>query len=186
MEAIDLLFYLTCALWLAYELYLILARKGKPTGETRSNKPFLILFAIAITLAVNLSTIPFLGFPDHRAEFILLGTAVMWLGIALRYWAVRTLDKFFTTVIGMQEGHRLVKEGLYKYVRHPSYTGVVTTALGLGIALHNFLGLAILMVVILYGYNERMDYEEKVLAANFGKEYEEYAKNTKRLIPFVY
>jgi protein-S-isoprenylcysteine O-methyltransferase len=187
MDSVDAFFSLTCVLWFAYEVYLIVSHKGKTKDEkTKGNRLFLFLFFVAIVVGINFAYVPFSSFPDFRSGYILIGTAIIWLGIILRYWAIRTLGKFFTTVIGMQKGHRLVKGGPYRYIRHPSYTGALITVFGFGIALRNLIGLILMMAIVLFIYKTRIDYEEKVLTSNFGKEYKEYAKNTKRLIPWVY
>jgi protein-S-isoprenylcysteine O-methyltransferase Ste14 len=49
-------------------------------------------------------------------------------------------------------------------------------------SLYGFLIMPAIVPMLLY----RIGYEEKVLAANFGQEYEDYARRTWKLIPFVY
>ncbi|KAF9925542.1 hypothetical protein BGZ65_007681 [Modicella reniformis] len=44
---------------------------------------------------------------------------------ALRKWSFTTLDRFFTYQLTIRSGHRLVQTGPYKYLLHPSYTGLV-------------------------------------------------------------
>ena len=71
-------------------------------------------------------------------------------------------------------------------MRHPSYTGGLTTFIGLGLALANWLSLLGLMVMIVTVYIYRMNVEEKVLIVALGDEYLEYSRQTKRLIPGIY
>jgi protein-S-isoprenylcysteine O-methyltransferase Ste14 len=71
-------------------------------------------------------------------------------------------------------------------MRHPSYTGGLTSFFGLGLAFANWLSLAILMIIIVIVYLYRMHVEEKVLIASLGDEYLEYSRQTKRLIPGIY
>jgi protein-S-isoprenylcysteine O-methyltransferase Ste14 len=54
-----------------------------------------------------------------------------------------------------------------------------------GLALRTWVGT--LVIVALFGlvYSYRISVEEKALKAEFGQEYVDYAKKTKRLIPFI-
>jgi len=58
--------------------------------------------------------------------------------------------------------------------------------LGLGLALENWVSIAILVVLPLAGHLYRISVEEKVLVGHFGQSYADYMKRTKRLIPGVY
>ena len=63
---------------------------------------------------------------------------------------------------------------------------MLMTLLGLGLASRTWLGTIIIMVLfgLVIGY--RINVEEKALKGEFGKDYLEYAKKTKRLIPFLF
>jgi protein-S-isoprenylcysteine O-methyltransferase Ste14 len=63
-------------------------------------------------------------------------------GLALRLWAVLSLGRFFKVTVSIQEGHRVIRSGPYRLVRHPSYSGLLIALLGLGLALETWLGLA--------------------------------------------
>ena len=52
-----------------------------------------------------------------------VGVALMLLGEGLRIVALRTLGRFFTMRVAVLDGHRVVREGLYRFVRHPAYSG---------------------------------------------------------------
>jgi protein-S-isoprenylcysteine O-methyltransferase Ste14 len=78
----------------------------------------------------------------------------------------------------------LVRTGPYRYVRHPIYSGVLlflwASILGHLSILNAALGLIALAVVM-----ARVSVEERFLRSHY-PEYEEYARKSKRLIPFVY
>ena len=79
----------------------------------------------------------------------------------------------------------LNKGGLYKYVRHPSYTGGMLIVLGLG-GLVGGIGVAILSLwIMLHYWLDRIDREEQMLLAVFGQQYIDYMKKTKMFIPFI-
>jgi protein-S-isoprenylcysteine O-methyltransferase Ste14 len=123
------------------------------------------------------------GGPDLH---FLLGAAVLALGSSLRLWSVLTLGRFFRTTVVVQEGHRVVSAGPYRYVRHPSYSALMLNVLGLGLGLGSWLSLTVMLVLSGAGLVPRILVEEKVLTDSLGAEYGSYRRRTKRLIPFIY
>jgi protein-S-isoprenylcysteine O-methyltransferase Ste14 len=109
----------------------------------------------------------------------------MVMGITLRQWSILVLGRFFSTTVKIISGHRIVTNGPYCLIRHPAYTGSLLTLVGLGLASRTWVGT--LVIVALFGlvYSYRISVEEKALKAEFGQEYVDYAKKTKRLIPFI-
>ncbi|MGZ7119589.1 MAG: methyltransferase family protein [Methanobacterium sp.] len=114
-----------------------------------------------------------------------IGISLMILGILLRQWSIWVLGRFFSGVVGVQENQKVIDRGPYAYVRHPSYTGALMILVGIGLAVQSW-GAAIMLIVlfaIAYGY--RIYVEEKAMISQFGDEYIQYAKRTKRIIPFI-
>ena len=124
-----------------------------------------------------------LALPGNPWAWLLIGVLVMCGGAVFRYWAIITLGRFFRFEVMVQDEHRVVTGGPYRFVRHPSYTGVLLIQLGLGIALGNFLSIAICMCVPVLGFLPRIQHEEAALEEGLGTEYRAYAAGTKRLIP---
>ena len=114
------------------------------------------------------------------------GLALMAAGMLVRWWAIRTLGRYFTRSVRIFEDHRLVRGGLYRHVRHPSYTGYLLGDLGLGLALSNWLAVLVIMLPTAAALAYRIRVEERALLEGFGGEYAEYARGTKRLIPKVF
>jgi len=77
-------------------------------------------------------------------------------------------------------------EGPYRFLRHPSYTGMLMILLGLGLASRTWLGTVIILALFSLVISYRIRVEEDALKAEFGTEYLEYAKKTKRLFPFLF
>ncbi len=96
------------------------------------------------------------------------------------------MGRYFTPEVTIQPGQRVIDQGLYRFLRHPSYTGTFITLLGYGLALTNGLSLAIMLVLPGLAYAFRMRVEEVALREAFGDEYRDYMRRTKRLIPFSY
>ena len=113
------------------------------------------------------------------------GILLMVLGILVRLWAIVVLGRFFTFTICVQQNQKVVDYGPYRFIRHPSYLGMLVTVIGIGVALQSWGG--ILVIVVLFGLaiGYRMHIEEKFLVSELGDEYLQYMRRTKRLIPFV-
>jgi protein-S-isoprenylcysteine O-methyltransferase Ste14 len=117
---------------------------------------------------------------------LLVGLLLMWLGIALRQWAVWTLGRFFTVVVRVTDGQSVVDRGPYRWVRHPSYAGLLLTLLGLGVALGNWLSLLALAILPLIGLVIRVRVEERALLDALGEPYRSYAGSRRRLVPGIW
>jgi protein-S-isoprenylcysteine O-methyltransferase Ste14 len=96
------------------------------------------------------------------------------------------LGRFFTVNVAIAKDHRVVSDGPYRFVRHPSYTGALVAFIGLGILVHNWMAALLLVVPITIMFLWRIHIEERALSAALGKAYTDYMARTKRLIPFVY
>lgn len=131
------------------------------------------------------SAVPGAGLPGGWATFV-LGIALMWLGILLRQWSVWTLGRSFTVVVRVAEGQSVVSHGPYRWVRHPSYTGLMLTLVGLGVALGNWLSVLALLVLPLLGIIVRIRVEERALLDALGEPYQQYAASRRRLVPGVW
>lgn len=127
-----------------------------------------------------------LALPGSPWTWLFVGVLVMCGGAALRYWAIVTLGRFFSFEVVVQDSHRVITGGPYRFVRHPSYTGILLIQLGLGIALGNLLSIAVCMAVPVLGFFARIQHEEAVLEEGLGTEYRAYAARTKRLIPGIW
>ena len=115
-----------------------------------------------------------------------LGVALIVSGVAFRWYSIRVLGKYFSVQLGVQPDQTVMKDGPYRWVRHPSYTGSLITMLGFGLAFTNWLCLVSVPLIVFMGYVYRANVEERMLVAALGDPYREYMRDTKRFIPFVY
>jgi protein-S-isoprenylcysteine O-methyltransferase len=115
-----------------------------------------------------------------------VGVAVMISGIIFRQYVIAVLGKFFTAQVQIQANHQLIKAGPYRYIRHPSYLGILVLALGLGIAVANWISLLLCILLPFIGIMQRIRVEEKELEKYFGKQYQDYRKSTWAFIPYIY
>jgi len=81
--------------------------------------------------------------------------------------------------------HKLVTDGWFKYIRHPMYLGGFCQIIGGAFIFSSFYTLIFCIIIIPF-FLLRIRIEEKMLLEEFGDEYEEYKKDTKKIIPFIY
>jgi protein-S-isoprenylcysteine O-methyltransferase Ste14 len=115
----------------------------------------------------------------------LLALALMVAGVGIRWAAVVTLGRFFTVEIAVQAAHPVIRAGPYRFVRHPSYTGLLLAFAGFGFYLADWFSLVMLLVPNAAAVMNRIVKEEAVLRASLGSPYTAYCAQTKRLIPGV-
>ena len=116
---------------------------------------------------------------------MLLATLLLWLGIALRLTAMRTLGRYFKFVVAIQSGHRVVQSGIYRRLRHPAYTGGLLILTAYGLSFGNWISFAF-MVLSFASVLRRIFIEEAALAQSLGQPYREYMKHSWRLIPGIW
>ncbi len=114
------------------------------------------------------------------------GFALMAGGIALRFAAIAQLGRLHTPNVAIRADHRIVDSGLYRRVRHPSYTGALLALLGFALALGNLWSVAVFAVALPAIYLYRIQEEEAALLQAFGPAYTAYCRRTWRLVPWLY
>jgi protein-S-isoprenylcysteine O-methyltransferase Ste14 len=185
----NLLFYIIWLIWFLSEVFLNRFFQSKSKNSKALDQSS--LWVIWITISVSM----FLGnFINSFYQFSLLnyswfnylGLLVITIGIVIRFIAIYTLGKFFTVNLAVHKHQKVVQTGLYRFVRHPSYSGSLVSFLGFGLSLNNWVSLLIIFIPVLLSFINRIFIEEKLLKENIGADYIAYCKKTYRLIPFLY
>jgi protein-S-isoprenylcysteine O-methyltransferase Ste14 len=155
--------------------------------EDRGNR---WIFGPIVLLTIGLAVLP--AYLDGRDLWVsgdaitpYLGLTFLTVGGALRLAAVFVLGRRFTGLVAIQKDHRLETEGLYRHIRHPSYTGLLMFMAGYVLVFRCWLGL-FLVAGTLAILRARMDAEEALLKSEFGEEYVSYRGRTWRLVPWLY
>ena len=155
--------------------------------KARSDRGSRVVIWLGIFAAIFLSDY----FATHNIApipepFFYIGIILMLGGIVFRQWAIWILGRFFSTRVRIVSDHRIVMEGPYGFLRHPSYTGMLMILIGLGLASRTWLGTVIILAMFSLVIGYRIKVEENALKTEFGAAYFEYGKRTKRLIPFLF
>ncbi len=96
------------------------------------------------------------------------------------------LGRFATGLLVIEDNHKLINTGIYKFIRHPIYLGTLLGVLGFGLIYCAIILTTLCLITYFLVFRQRMIYEEKILENEFGEEYIKYKSQTKRLIPFLY
>lgn len=140
----------------------------------------------AVGMGLTGATMGSLGGVRGSGILNLAGFVLCLAGLGLRYWARRTLGRFFTIGVVRQEGHTVVETGPYGRVRHPAYLGFVLYYLGFPIIVGSWGGLLLLSLPSLVVFLMLVRIEDSRLADALGPEYRAYQSRTHRLIPGVW
>ncbi len=153
-----------------------------------------VLPVILITsIGFIVTAIDFIFLQNLKFQFFgLIGLALVIIGGYLRTKARLELKKkagfdnlVSTSRLQIVEGQQLVKDGLYKHVRHPLYLGEILRNFGIVSIFSSGIGILFIMVGTIF-LLFRIKPEEEMLVEAFGSDYEDYKRKTKRLIPYIY
>ncbi|NIM95233.1 MAG: hypothetical protein GTO18_16165 [Anaerolineales bacterium] len=137
----------------------------------------------AASLVASFATRGQLVIPEEPIKTI--GFIIFGLGVLLFTYALFYLREAFGGNV-QPVTEELITAGPYKFVRHPLYLAMLIMCLGLGIAMRSIWGLAIALLLFFPLCIYRAKLEEASLLDKFEEEWEDYAKGTKLIIPFVY
>jgi protein-S-isoprenylcysteine O-methyltransferase Ste14 len=185
-----LIFWIAFVIWTLPEVFAWKAKRSVDPSSARDQGSLSLIVAlwwIGIALDFSLSLfLPQAAISWRRTLLFTAGICLMLLGVALRWYSVSVLGKYFTFDVAIHSGQVLVEVGPYRYIRHPSYSGALLSLLGFGLALGNWAGLAASLLCLGFAYAYRIPVEEAALASALGETYRQYLKRTWRLVPFLF
>lgn len=127
-------FWVTYTIWVASEWTFIIARRSKDrTKEQDRGSLNLLMAAIWLGLGLDFTLaflVPQAAIGWERQGVFFLGIGLMLAGMAFRWYSIAVLGKYFTVDVAVHAGQTVVEAGPYRYIRHPSYTGVLVTFVG--------------------------------------------------------
>jgi protein-S-isoprenylcysteine O-methyltransferase Ste14 len=186
-------FIMACLVWLVPEGFGMRRQMGRVSRKAASVQDrYSLGFLIGlqwIGLALNFALGWFFtgaAIAWQRTSLFLLGVGLIPLGVALRWYAIRTLGCYFTRDVAVSSQQRVVQTGPYRLIRHPAYSGTFLTMLGVGLAMTNWASLICLLICVFLGHFYRVTVEEKALIQTLGQPYMEYMRRTRRFIPLLF
>jgi len=186
-----------CYLWIALSLYWTAVSKRASMAKSSESSSSRLLHVVMINAAFVLTFWPFPGWPNVRAHLFVFprvlpeSPILTWLGVLLQVfcfllalWSRMTLGRNWSGEVTTKVDHQLVREGPYRRIRHPIYTGAIGMYLGPFLIAGRLQGvLALALIAIAYTRKIRM--EEQVLSREFGPAYDDYRRQSWAVIPGI-
>ncbi len=188
-EVIGMLVSLTTLAWLVLEIGMLIRDRVRGAGGMAQDRGTLLLNFLVIISAAVAANLAYLalrhdaGWQFGSRPVAAAGLLLMWTGLAVRIWAIRVLGSSFRMTVEVDPGQQVVDRGPYRWLRHPSYTGILLITTGLGLSYGNWLSLALLVLLPAAVTMRRIHVEEAVLTSVLGQPYADYRLRTKRLVP---
>ncbi len=174
-------------LWILRGLEIRLYHRNRKRGRVsgRGKAPLRIMIACCAVINAFLIAGLLLSDTELNPAVLAAGAALLAGRTALKALSVRALHDFWSAEVEIREDHRLVRQGPYRFLRHPAYLANILEAAAYPIMAHSPLGLAAMMALVVPAHVYRIWVEEGELERKFGAEFVKYRKSTAALIPYV-
>jgi protein-S-isoprenylcysteine O-methyltransferase Ste14 len=187
------LFIAVCLIWLVPEMigmFPQMARVSRKAARVQDRSSMALLIGLQWAgLALNFLLawlLPAAAIFWQPTALFLLGVICIPLGVALRWYAIITLGRYFTRDVAVSADQLVVQHGPYRLIRHPAYSGTFLTMLGVGLAMTNWASLIALLLCVFLGHFYRVRVEEQALVHTLGQPYIQYMRRTRRFIPLLF
>lgn len=176
--------------WTASEIGLALfTRTRRSHGKVSDRGSLVVLWA---TILASITAGEFISAAQGRTflasaswvRYAAIGLILA--GLVVRWTAILSLGKAFSVNVAIRTTQTLYRSGLYQYVRHPSYSGMVLIFMAVALAERNWMAAAAIVLPTTAALLYRIHVEEAALLEAFGDSYSAYCRTTKRLVPGVY
>lgn len=188
MNNIPIIFIIIC--WVFYLLYWAVSSFSQ---KSVSEKPKSLRFVVVVLVSgISFMLLLVPGYFNLSAILInkswLLEITSMLIcasGLAVCIWARINLAGNWSNTLDFKKDHELIRNGPYRFIRHPIYAGQLLTFTGVALALGKIGGI-IGIVIFLVSCLLRIGLEEDLMMKHFPVEYCEYKKKTKALVPYLW
>lgn len=164
------------------------ADREKPKTPVKSLDAFITYYyhwIVHIIAYLQLLGLPLLQMPYHLWVQI-VGFLLVVIGVSVSTLGRKDVGVNWTEASEYQvkKNHKLVTTGIYRFIRHPIYSGSLLSLLGTELVVTSYFFIYVL-VIHLIGAIRQARREEKILLKQFGQNYIQYRKRTKMFIPYI-
>ena len=179
--------------WIAFGAIFIFRKKWS-RDKTRKSDPASIigiavqtlsLFAVWMMPRRHQTTILPLGLWFQFLSTILV-VAIIIVSLWIMAASLRALGRQWSLQARVLENHKLVREGPYRFVRHPIYTGMLGMILAAGLAWSHWIGFLIALALFAIGTALRVRSEENLLREQFGAAFDDYKRRVPPVVPIKF
>ena len=119
--------------------------------------------------------------PSAPEWVVSLGSLIVWPGLGIVLLSIFKLGQSLTASPIPKETAELKTDGLYKWIRHPIYTGLMLTTLGIALEAGS-VSKMFFAAALMFLFDYKAKYEESFLIKRF-PEYRAYMSTTGRFVP---
>ncbi len=114
------------------------------------------------------------------------GLILLFIGMIIRADSIYKLKDNFTPNVIYITKARLIKDGIFGLIRHPSYLGAYFTMIGTALLFESLITFIVFSIILLLAYAYRIYFEEKQLLKFFKNKYLKYKKRTWKMFPYIW
>ncbi|MFQ5812323.1 MAG: protein-S-isoprenylcysteine O-methyltransferase [Anaerolineae bacterium] len=146
------------------------------------------LASLGVLLPLIYVLSPWLDFADYRLPTWAgwVGAAVFVVALWLLWRSHADLGRNWWSSLEIREGHTLVTQGAFRYIRHPMYASYWLWGIAQALLIQNWIAGLPGLVLLLPWYLLRVPREEQMMLEHFGEEYRLYINRTGRVIPLLW
>ena len=147
-------------------------------------KDFIAFLGMAFIPLISVFT-PFLNNFEIKIPLLIIFFSIIGIAFDLYFFYLihKQLGINWSPILEIKENQKLIKDGVYKYIRHPMYTQLLLWNILQGILLSNYFVEFFGILTMVIFYFSRINSEEELMIEEFGEEYIKYMENTGRLFP---
>ncbi len=174
--------FLTIGMWIAATAFVDVSKPRTSMDIANFMIPAGLILSVPISVFDRVY-----GIAYHLSDGIKWFAVVIGGGaIAIGIYARISLGEYYSPRGKVQAVGRLIRTGPYRWIRHPMYLAAIAWGIGWPLFVRSILGVLVNSLFLLPAIKIRIREEENELIKSFGDEYENYRKETWRLIPFIY
>jgi protein-S-isoprenylcysteine O-methyltransferase Ste14 len=166
-----LLTYPTGVVVLLFEVFIIIDVVTRPVSSKqdryRRSRPFTISLFLLLPILLIIPVFEYTALwkqyltPFESELLAIFGLLILLFGGSTLLLSRRLIGRYGGTRIAIEDDHRLVTTGPYRYIRHPIYLGMLCLFAGYFIALGSLLVTLVWTMVLFWVLRERMAQEEE-------------------------
>jgi len=115
---------------------------------------------------------------------VVLGLILFAVSLGLRLTAIRALGRYWSLNLEIRGDHQLVREGIYRHMRHPAYSAIMLEVISIPLVGNAWWVLAISVGAYIPLLLARWWREEREMVGKFGEAYEQYRREVPAFLPW--
>ena len=181
--------------WLTFPImFALIARRSKNAERRRDPVSLLGMFLqfapypfmVALRREPGSPIVPVPAEYNELVQNVVNITAVglVWFSVVLTFTALKALGRHWNLAARVVEGHKLVRSGPYRFVRHPIYTSMICVNVSGALAFSRWEMAIAVVVLSAVGTWIRVRSEDRLMNETFGTEFKTYAASVPAVIPW--